>query len=322
MTEAAFIKSNIKKWEHFEKWVETKELRHPDQLGALYIQLTDDLAYARTHFPGGEISIYLNNLTTRVHGLIYKNKREKGSRISRFWRYEVPAVAYEYRRYLAYSFLIFFISCCIGALSTAHDGTFARLIMGDNYMNMTDTNIEKGDPMGVYKSADQSTMFFSITFNNIRVALITFAMGIFFSFGSAFMLFQNGIMLGAFQYYFYQKGLLMSSVLTIWIHGTLEISAITIAGAAGFILGNSYLFPGTYSRLHSLQKGAKKGVKLAIGLVPIFVVAGFLESFVTRLTGAPNLIKVAIIGLSAFFIVYYFIIYPNQLAKHGKLPQD
>jgi uncharacterized membrane protein SpoIIM required for sporulation len=137
------------------------------------------------------------------------------------------------------------------------------------------------------------------------------------------MLLYNGIMLGAFQYFFYQKGLLLTSVLTIWIHGTLEISAIIIAGCAGLVLGNSILFPGTYSRLESLKLGAKKGLKIIVGLVPVFIMAGFLESFVTRLTEMPSIVKTGIIFLSAAFIIYYFIIYPIQLHKNvSSIKQD
>src|SRR3546814_13017991 len=84
-------------------------------------------------------------------------------------------------------------------------------------------------------------------------------------------------MLGAFQFFFYQKGLLLTSVLSIWIHGTLEISAIIIAGSAGLVMGNSLLFPGTWSRLESFRRGARRGLKIVIGLVPVFITAALLE---------------------------------------------
>ncbi len=160
-------------------------------------------------------------------------------------------------------------------------------------------------------------MFLGITFNNIRVSFLVFVAGIFTSIASGYLLFSNGIMLGAFQYFFYQKGLLMTSALTIWIHGTLEISAIIIAGAAGIIMGNGLLFPGTYSRLQSFKNGAKKGLKIIIGLVPIFILAGFLEGFVTRMTGIPDLFKIAIILGSAIFIFIYFIFIPLKIRFNG-----
>lgn len=319
MNESVFVKKNMTRWEQLENFIKSRSSNDPDSLAAWYIQLTDDLAYARTHFPEGEITQYLNNLTTQLHRRIYKNKREERGRIWRFWKYEVPEVCYRYRRYILYSFLVFFVSSIIGAVSVANDATFVRLIMGDQYVNMTEENIANNDPMAVYKKMGRADMFLAITYNNVRVSLLTFAAGILTSIGTGFLLFNNGVMLGAFQYFFYQKGLLADSALTLWIHGTLEISAIILAGAAGMIMGNSMLFPGTYSRMHALRRGAKDGLKLVTGLVPVFIVAGFLEGFITRLTGAPTLVKLIIIFGSLAFILYYFIIYPKLL--FGNVPK-
>lgn len=318
MREAAFVKQNIDKWQSFETLLQSSKKVDADQLASMFIQLTDDLAFSRTQYPKSKTTTYLNNLTSDVHVEIYKNKKEDQNRFITFWKYELPLLFKSVHKPLFYSFLIFMIGAGIGAISVEYDDTFVRLIMGDSYVNMTLDNIEKDDPMGVYKSMDQGTMFFAITFNNIRVSFMAFALGIFLSIGSGILLFRNGIMLGAFQYFFYQKGLFLSSFLTIWIHGTLEISAIVIAGAAGIVMGNSLLFPGTFSRLISFKRGAKKGVKIIIGLIPIFIVAGFLESFITRLTEMHWSIKVGVIGFSAVFIIYYFIIYPIKLHKRGQ----
>lgn len=322
MNQALFIKKNIKRWEQFEGWLNNLKTHDADQLASLYLQLTDDLSYARTHFQDGEITHYLNNLATRAHSKIYRNKREKTNRFVHFWGYEVPEISYRYRRFLLYSFLIFLVASAIGALSAAQEPTFVRLIMGDQYVNMTEANIAKGDPMAVYKSMGRTDSFLAITFNNVRVSLMVFAAGIATAIGSGLLLFYNGVMLGSFQYFFFDQGLLIDSALTIWIHGTLEISAIILAGGAGLILGHSFLFPGTYSRMVALRKGARDGVKLVIGLAPIFIVAGFLEGFITRLTGAPVAIKLLIIGSSAAFIIFYFVIYPNQLFKNGTLQPE
>jgi uncharacterized membrane protein SpoIIM required for sporulation len=205
------------------------------------------------------------------------------------------------------------ISCAIGALSAKYDDTFVRLIMGDGYVNMTNENIAKGDPFGVYKQQNEFMMFFQIGTNNIFVALYTFVLGIIFSFGSIVSLFRNGIMLGSFQYFFFSKGLGFQSVMVIWIHGTLEISAIVLAGAAGLILGNSLLFPKTYTRMASVLKGAKDGLKIVIGLIPIFIVAAFFESFVTRHTEMPVWLSMFILLSSAAFIIWYVFIYPIKI---------
>lgn len=319
MREAAFVRQNEKKWEALEQAIVSgKALLKPDALADYFIQLTDDLGYAKTHYPNSNTTVYLNNLTAKVHQAIYRNKKEDKGRLLRFWRYELPQVMYESRKQLLYSFLIFLAACLIGAVSAAHDESFVRLILGDAYVNMTLENIDRGDPMAVYKSMGRGDMFFAITVNNIKVSLMAFAAGVVLSVGTGFILLQNGIMLGAFQYFFYQQGFLLPSFLTIWIHGTIEIASIIIAGAAGLVIGNSILFPGTYPRMYSFRKGAKRGLKIVVGLVPLFVMAGFLESYVTRLTDWHWALRLGIIMASAFFVLYYFIIYPHKLQQHDK----
>ncbi len=103
------------------------------------------------------------------------------------------------------------------------------------------------------------------------------------------------------------------------LHGTLELSAIVIAGAAGFVMGNSILFPGTYSRLESFKRGAKKGLKVVVGLIPVFILAGFIEGFFTRHTTMHWSIKLSVILLSATFIIYYFIIYPIIIHRNEQV---
>ncbi|MCC7095537.1 MAG: stage II sporulation protein M [Ignavibacteriaceae bacterium] len=313
MREVTFLKKNADKWKEFETFLSSKENINPDKLAALFIELTDDLSYSRTFFPESKTTQYLNSLTARVHQSIYKSKKERKERFFRFWKYEAPLLFYKHRLKIVISFSIFFISMLMGVVSSAGDSGFVRLIMGDGYVNMTLENIDKGDPMAVYKQMNGVDMFLGITFNNIRVSFIAFVYGILISFGTGWVLMSNGIMLGAFQYFFHIHHLLFESILVIWIHGTLEISAIIIAGAAGLVLGNSILFPGTYSRRQSFIIGSKEGLKIIVSLVPIFITAGFLESFVTRFTGMPIYLSLTIIISSAIFVIWYFVIYPYRI---------
>ncbi len=315
MREASFLSKNEKKWRKVESILDKNNELSTEESVDLFIELTDDLSYARTHYSESVSTRYLNALTGGIHQKISKGKKEKLERIVRFWKYEVPLTIAKHHKQLLYSFLVFMLAVLIGAVSTHYDETFPRVILGDEYVDMTIENIEKGEPMAVYGHSESNSMFLNITFNNIRVSFLTFMCGILFSLGSYYFLFYNGIMLGAFQYFFFQKGVLVQSLLSIWIHGTIEISSIIVAGAAGIVLGNGLLFPGTLPRKASLVKSGKAGVKIIIGLVPLFVIAGFLESFITRLTDSPLFFKLLIIGGSLVFIIWYFIIYPIQLRK-------
>lgn len=306
MREGLFIKKNIDKWKQYQYDAATD----PDEMAGQFTELVNDLGYAKTFYPHSKVTPYLNGLASKIYLGIYRNKKERASRIFSFWKTDLPIVVRRYHREILYSFCVFTLFGILAAFSAAHDESFVRGVLGNRYMDMTEANIAKGDPFGVYKDDHPLNMFIRIAVNNIRVSFLVFVSGFILSIGTVWQLFMNGVMLGAFQYYFFSKGLGWASVLVVWIHGTLEISSIIIAGAAGFVLGNSILFPGTYKRLHSLKRGAKDGVKLMIGLVPIFIVAAFLEGYVTRYSTMPLWLSISILGTSLAFIIWYFIIYP------------
>ena len=316
MKEILFIRNNIEKWRAMEGMIDNVKFEMPDQLADAYTELTADLAFAQTHYPHSRITIYLNKLASALHNEIYRNKREKWSRLVTFWTQEVPDVMWKERKLLLLSFIIFMVSVLIGVVSTLGDESFPRLILGDGYMDMTLENIAKGEPMGVYGNEEEGGMFIGITLNNIMVSFNVFVSGVLTSFMSGFLLFRNGIMVGCFDTFFYQHGLLGESLLATMLHGTLELSAIIVAGAAGLAIGNGWLFLGTYSRLVSFQRGAKRGMKIVVGTVPIFILAGFIEGFITRHTELNNFIRIGIILVSLAFVVYYFIYLPYKRNYH------
>ncbi|TXD81951.1 stage II sporulation protein M [Subsaximicrobium wynnwilliamsii] len=320
MREVAFIKQNKEKWLNFEQAIFGKTLKNPDELASLYIHLVNDLSYAQTYYPKSKTILYLNNLAAKAFQKIYKTKREDTNRFVHFFKVEVPMIIYEYRRYVLYAFIIFLSFVAIGALSAANDASFVRLILGDSYVNMSLENIEAGDPVAVYKSGSNWGSFIGITLNNLYVGIKAFIFGIFVGLGTAMIMLYNGIMIGAFQYFFYKEGVLWESVRGIWIHGAMEIFAIVIEGAAGLILGASILFPKTYSRLTSFKMGVKNGVKILISTFPFTIAAGFLEGYVTRYSNSmPNWLSVGIIVITLSLISFYYLIYPFIL--NAKLKQ-
>ena len=318
MREAAFVNKNKAKWQQFEDVLSKKVNVSPDKLSDLYIEITDDLSYAKTFYPASKVVAYLNGVAATAHLKIYVTKKESKNRFISFFKTEFPLEFYQHQKQLLIAFSVFLFFAIIGAFSAANDVDFVRVILGDSYVNMTLENIEKGDPMAVYKKQAELDMFLGITINNIRVAMTAFVFGILFSVGTLFVMMQNGIMLGSFLYFFYAKDLLWESSRTIWIHGTIEISVIIIAGCAGMVLGNGLLFPKTYSRLESFKKSIKAGLKIMVSTIPFFIIAGFLEGFVTRHTEMPDWLAIFIISISLFSIVFYYIIYPIQLTKKLK----
>lgn len=316
MNEIQFLNENIGKWEAFEALLDSKNKTTPDKMSELFINLTNDLAYARTYFPDSKANQYLNQLTQKAHRIIYQNQPINRNRIKAFWGGEFPILVYESRKEIFVSFLILLVSVLIGIVSNKYDNGFTRIILGDRYVNMTLANIHKGDPLAVYKSMNQVDMFLGITMNNIKVAFLAFVLGILTPVGTGFIIMKNGVMLGTFQSFMAQHGFLLSSIATIWVHGTYEIFAITVAGGAGIVIGNSIVFPKTFSRIESFRRGAVRGAKLVAGLVPVFMIAGFLEGFITRYTQAPYTVRFGIILFSLSSIIFYFYIYPKKLLKN------
>ncbi len=319
MREVAFIKQNKEKWLSFEKAIFNNEFDNPDTLASQYIHIINDLSYAQTFYPKSKVIVYLNQLAAKAFQKIYKTKKEDTSRIIRFWKSEVPLLIYQYRKYVLFAFIIFFAFVAIGVVSASNDDSFVRAILGDSYVDMTIENIENGDPVAVYKSGSNWGSFIGITVNNLRVGVIAFLLGVFLGLGTIYVLFNNSIMLGSFQYFFHERGVLWESVRGIWIHGAMEVFAIVIEAAAGIIMGASILFPDTFSRFDSFKKGAKDGVKILISTFPFTFSAGFLEGFITRYSNImPNAMSVLIIGITLSLISFYYLIYPFKVQKKLK----
>lgn len=321
MRETQFIRQNKEKWQSFERILEQAQ-PSPKQLKDVYIQVTDDLSYARTFYPNRSVRVYLNSLSKNVYNKINAKKKTKKEKLFSFWSDELPRLVYESKHAFRLSLFVFVGAMLIGAFSSAMDPEFVRTILGDYYVDMTLDNIADGDPMRVYKESKELGMSVGITFNNLMVSFLTFLMGMFYLIGTIGILISNGVMVGSFQYFFYEQGFLLESFLTIWMHGALEISSIVIAGAAGITMGRGLVFPGTYSRAKAFQISAKRGLKIMVGITPIFIIAGFIEGFVTRHTEIPNPIRAIFICSCFAFIIWYFVIYPYWKNRKGFKDDD
>jgi uncharacterized membrane protein SpoIIM required for sporulation len=314
MKENKFIHQNKQKWLNFEQGLKNKSSDVEDW-SRFFIQLSDDLSYARTHYPNRSVRVYLNSLMQLVFHKVIRKRRFSPRAVKEFWTREIPFIFYSVRKELLLSFIIFSSAILIGAVSTHYDIDFPRAILGDDYVDMTIQNIKNGDPMGVYKHGNTFTHFLMLTYNNLMVACITFVLGITAGLGTAVYLTYNGIMLGAFQYFFFKYGVLKVSLLTVWMHGSLEISAIVIAGAAGFTLTKGLLFPGTYTRAQALRIHGVNAAGTMVGTIPLFIAAGFIEIFITRFTDWDEWLRAIFIIACLVFVMYYVIILPRKKFK-------
>ena len=319
MREPVFIKQNIARWRDYQRRLENPKGESPDTLAQMYTELTSDLAFSRTHFPNATITSMLNAMTLKLHNEIYSGHHEKSSRLLTFWTDEVPLAVYDNRKAMLAALAVFVFFMCVGIASLFNDADFARMILGDDYVDMTIENIKNGVPTDVYSHGGEAESFFAIMLNNLQVDVLSISMGIFTPFATALIVMYNAIMVGAFTFFFFQYGVFGDALLAIMQHGTLEISTIVLSGGAGFVMGSGWLFPGTYSRMVSFRRKAKDALKIAVSVFPVTIVAAFIEGYLTRHTEFPLVFRVLVIVLSAAFIIYYYIVLPYFVGhKHRK----
>jgi uncharacterized membrane protein SpoIIM required for sporulation len=316
MKESEFIEQNKKKWLDFENNLLKKDA-DPATTSKLFIQITDDLSYARTFYQNRSVRLYLNGVAKLLFNDLNKSQKKGKAAFVNFWKKELPLTVYGARRAMLISLLVFIACFTLGVVTSIQDKEFAASILSADYVNMTNENIAKGDAMAVYKSESELRTFLPILYNNLRVEFLTFFSGIFMAIGSLVVMVINGVMVGVFQYFFIERGLFWESFLAIWTHGALEISTIVLSGGAGLTLGKGLLFPGTHTRFQAFKLSGMNGLKILMGVAPVTFLAAFIEGFLTRHTSIPDPLRFLFILLSFAFIFIYFFWYPRRVAKQN-----
>lgn len=311
MREGLFIKKNKDRWERLEHEAPVD----PDDMASDFTKLVDDLGYAKTFYPHSRVTQYINSLAAKIYLGIYRNRKEESNPIIKLWKYGVPLAVRRHHRTILFCFIIFMVFFAVGFFSSATDPGFVRQVLGDSYVDMTEKNIRAGNPFDVYGNENSFVMWMFIMFNNIILSFQYFLRGIFLGIPSLAGLIKNSVMVGVFEQMFQKHGLGFQWVLTVLIHGMFELSALIIGCSAGVVLGTGFLFPKTGRRLEAFSRGAKDGVKMIIGLVPLFMVAAFFESYVTRYYKMPLPLSMLILLFTASFVIWYFVIYPIRLER-------
>lgn len=314
MREGLFIKKNKDRWERLEN--ETPV--NPDEMASDFTKLVDDLAYAKTFYPTSRVTQYINSLAAKIYLGIYRNRKEESNRLVKFWKYDVPVAVRKHHLVILFALVIFFVFFSIGFFSSVKEPGFVREVLGDSYVDMTEKNIREGNPFNVYANENSFVMWMWIMLNNILVSFRYFFRGIALGIPSLTALGKESIRLGAFEHMFSAKGLGGQAVITVLIHGMLELTAIIITCAAGVVMGTGYLFPKTGRRFDAFREGVKDGVKMVLGLIPVFVIAAFFEGYVTRYYKMPLSLNLLILTVTSSFVVWYFIIYPIRLENKLK----
>lgn len=314
MREPLFIKKNKARWERIAEETTT----NPDVLATDFSLLLDDLSYAKTFYPSSPVTRYLNALAAKIYlGIYNRHNSRKGIIKNFFWR-TVPAAVFRHRQVMLLALAVFFVFFGLGFFSAWKEPHFVRQVLGDSYVSMTERNISAGNPFHVYADTNPVMMWLRIMVNNIMVSFSYFFRGILFGIPSLVALGKEAMRLGAFEHMFYSHNLGGRAVVTVLLHGLLELTAIIITCGAGIIMGKAVLFPGTYTRLYALRMATVDAIKIIVGLMPVFAIAAFIEGFVTRHYKMSLFISVPFLLICGAAIIWYFAVNPQQMHEKEK----
>lgn len=258
------------------------ELAEAKDLGRLYRAASADLLWARSHAASAEVVDYLNDLVARAHGRIHPVPRPRLSAITHFLAVGYPRLVRAEWRAIALATAFFFAGSAFGAIAMAVDPDAWVYLVPEQHQHLDPTRRVERDA-GRTQGADEEAAFSAFLFtHNIQVTLLVFAVGLLGGILSAVLLFFNGIGLGSLGWLYWTKGHALFFFAWILPHGVLELSAIFIAGGAGFVLGRSVLSPGRLTRRRALREAAERAVLLVLGCAPVLVVAGLVEGTLSQ----------------------------------------
>lgn len=247
------------------------------ELGLLYRQTASDLAIAREDITSNQLAAYLNSLLGRAHNLIYMGQKPKVAGIVRFYSETYPRIFRELWPQTMLAFALFAVTGVAAFILTMRDPTFAHRLLGAQMME----TIEKREMWTHSIVTTKPLAASAIMTNNLSVAFSTFAFGITAGVGTAWMMVLNGLLIGVIGAATLKAGMAAQLWTFVVSHGVLELPAIFIAGGAGFEIARGMLFPGLLPRRESLARAGGKAAQLLLGTIPMLIVAGVIEGFLS-----------------------------------------
>jgi uncharacterized membrane protein SpoIIM required for sporulation len=267
-----------------------KKLGHDElqELSLLYRQTAADLAAIRQDPSSVHFARYLNQLMSRAHNIIYAGHRANPWGIVYFFARDYPRMFRRNVRYVALALAIFVIAALTGAALTLQDPEYKLRWLSPQMLQKIERKEMWTDRIISVKPRASG----AIMTNNMSVSFMCYASGITAGLGTLYMIFFNGLLIGVIGVTCALAGMSLSLWSFVAPHGALELPAIFIAGGAGFKIAHGLLFPGTLPRRDSLAAAGREATSLVLGIVPLLIVAGTLEAFVSP-TGIPVALKFA-----------------------------
>ena len=307
--------------------IEKKDYRRitPEEiarLDPLYRLATQHLSEAKTKNIDPQLILYLNDLVGRAHQIIYIPPRRKKSALIGFFASGFPRIFRKRIKYVAASMLLFFVHALVSFVAVKVNPTAAYSLWQEQYIHFENERLEnlrakRNEPLENHKAKPEeyrgnftfskeasSAISSLIIANNVRVGIFAFAGGILAGSVTIFALIYNGIMLGTLCGVIDNYGFSHDFLTLILTHGIFELFVICVSGGAGLILAKAILFPGSRTRKESLQKEGRDALLLFAGTIPLFIIAGLIEGFITP--HCSETFRLVIIASSVVFLLGYF----------------
>lgn len=268
-----------------------------------YLKVTQSLSYSQTYFPEEEVTFYLNELVAKAHNLLYRDTVTSKSQFRHFFSRTFIKLLTEQRNFVLLAMILFLIGGVGGFLSVLSDPLNLYTILPAQITESVDPEfLGASDGM-----SGSSFMSASIMTNNIQVAFLAFAGGLSFGLITVYVLIYNGIIVGALAALFWHSNMTYEFWAYILPHGMIELTAIFIAGGAGLLMGYKLFVPGSYKRSYQLKVQAIRSVQLLIGTIPLFIIAGIIEGYITPSTISLEMkylvAFITVIGLMAYIVI-------------------
>lgn len=277
-----------------------------DSLSRLYRAATSDLALAQRDFPQHQVTHYLNQLVARAHALVYRGEPVAYNRLLRFATTGFPRAFREALPFIMVAALLFLLPAVAAAVSTALNPPAARWLLPAETQNLIPM-IERQELWTDIPIAERPYASSFIMQNNIRVAFLAFGGGILFGALTLWVMAYNGLLLGALTGLTIHHNVGFELWTFVIGHGVVELSVIMIAGGAGLMLGWALIHPGMIRRRDALTLAARKAVRLLVGCVPLLMIAGAIEGFISPNENIPWLVKWGI-GVGSGVLLYSYVL--------------
>ncbi|HEV8587706.1 MAG TPA: stage II sporulation protein M [Pyrinomonadaceae bacterium] len=275
------------------------------ELGRIYRRTASDLAIARAESRDPRLINYLNSLVIRAHGRIYRADAQGGRRVRNFFARDFPRSFRRTWRYTATAFAVFCLFSAVAFFGTRHDPDFSEFAGITSYWKAINTDQKRRWWQEINKENEvESPRIFT---NNIRVTFYAFAFGAMFGLGTLYVMAFNGAMFGSILALTYRAGYGNDLLTFVVGHGVIELSCIFIAGGAGLLIGTALVMPGNMTRSDALKSRGMEAVRLVVGCIPLLVIAGIIEGFISPAPINPA-IKFAIAGLTGVALYSYLLL--------------